>query len=777
MRPTRTITDTRHAILAATVVATSMIAYQVGAKATRDAFFLSNFPVTALPAMVLGTSALAITLAYGATRALSAWGPERVIPTGFGVSAVLLLAEWGLSFHFPKPAAVLVYLHYGCLGALLISGFWSFLNERFDPRTAKLQLGRITAGGTVGGLLGGLVASLVGRSMPLTTMLPLLAVFHLICAAGMMRLRTGDTAARPGSGSKAAGSGSKAAGSGPDAGRVSRTGTEPVNHLRVLAGSPYLRNLVSLVLLVTLSEGLIDLVLKGRASGAYGGAGSLLRFFAAFYTGISFLTVIVQATVSRFALQRLGPARVTAFLPAGVAVASVGGVVVPGLASAVVASATESVLSNSLYRAGYELLFTPIAAREKRAIKALADVGASKLGGFVAAALAQAVVMFWMPHAGNILFGVSAVAAAAAFVLALRLNAGYKQSLARAVVSRADELDLSGAYDSATRSTMLRTLGPMALTQVVRTPRGEPSPEGAIAVSHAFPEEETLRNLPRVTLSEGATEEDGDAARIRDLRSRDLDRVRRALGAGALDAPVVPYVVMLLAWDEAARDAIAALRQAEEEATQLLVAGLINPDEDFAIRRRVPLILAFYHNEISAAGLMGGLGDRRFEVRYRCGRALTHRCDLDAAFHVPREVAFQAVLHEVETGAGVWKGRQLLDRMDDESWSPVMDEVVRDRANRSLEHVFTLLALALPRQPLKIAFRGLHTDDPLLRGTALEYLETALPSEIRKPLWPFLEDNRPKRVETHRSPKEALQALLDSRESIVLRLEDLKRKD
>ena len=38
-------------------------------------------------------------------------------------------------------------------------------------------------------------------------------------------------------------------------------------------------------------------------------------------------------------------------------------------------------------------------------------------------------------------------------------------------------------------------------------------------------------------------------------------------------------------------------------------------------------------------------------------------------------------------------------------------------------HVFTLLAVVLPRQPLRIAYRALRSDDRRLRGTALEYLE------------------------------------------------------
>ena len=37
-----------------------MIAFQVGGKATRDALFLSNFPVTALPGMLIASAAFAI---------------------------------------------------------------------------------------------------------------------------------------------------------------------------------------------------------------------------------------------------------------------------------------------------------------------------------------------------------------------------------------------------------------------------------------------------------------------------------------------------------------------------------------------------------------------------------------------------------------------------------------------------------------------------------------------------------------------------------------------
>src|SRR5262245_26090008 len=132
--------ETRSAVRFATVTAAAMIAYHVGGKATRDAMFLSSFGVKALPSIMVATAALAILLSVLATRVFLRWGPARVMPVSFAASAALLLIEWGLSVPFPRAAAVIVYLHYGCLGALLVSGYWSFMNERFDPRTAKREL-------------------------------------------------------------------------------------------------------------------------------------------------------------------------------------------------------------------------------------------------------------------------------------------------------------------------------------------------------------------------------------------------------------------------------------------------------------------------------------------------------------------------------------------------------------------------------------------------------------------------------------------------------------
>ena len=175
----------------AVATAFAMIAFQVGAKATRDALFLSSFPVSSLPMMTvasamvsLGDDACAGRAGARAVRARAA-GPARVHRQRHAVPRRMAARP-----AWPEGAAIAVYLHYGALGALLVSGFWAFLNERLDPRAAKRTIGRVTAGGTVGGLAGGLLAERVGASLPVATMLPLLGLLHLACAAYfVVRLR------------------------------------------------------------------------------------------------------------------------------------------------------------------------------------------------------------------------------------------------------------------------------------------------------------------------------------------------------------------------------------------------------------------------------------------------------------------------------------------------------------------------------------------------------------------------------------------------------------
>ena len=731
------------------LVAAAMIANHVGGLATRDALFFSNFDITALPVMLIGASLFSIATVVFFSRAMPRLSPQRLVPWGFGISGVFLLAEWGLISLNPRVAAVAFYLHLAVVGAFLISGFWSVINERFDPRTAKKRISRIAGAATVGGLAGGIVAERVAVLLSVSTMLPLLALMHFFCAWRLGALRP-----LPGSGSP-----------GADRHPVSEV---KASGFRIVAQEPYLRNLAVLVLLGTLSAALIDYVFKAHAVATFQQGEELLRFFAIFYMVIGLLTFVLQTSLGRVSLEKLGLAKTVATLPAAVIVGVLGVFFAPGLASASVARASEAVLRSSLFRSGYELFYTPISLRDKRATKSLIDVGFQRLGDALGGGTVR-LLLFLGPQLAQSAMLISAgLIAGVGLVVARNLHQGYIGALEKSLLNRAVELDLSEVADKTTRQTMVQTQVSLDLRAL-----GLQGVQSVSSKDPADPGKEVLKGE-----SEASTASlDPLVQQIVHLRSGKPQQIRATLAEADLEPPLVPHVVPLLAWDEVCREAIAALRQVAPRITGQLVDVLADPQQDFAIRRRIPRILSSSSSQRAVAGLWTGLKDTRFEVRFQSGRALAHLLEKNPEIKLDKDKVFSAVLREVAVGRRVWESHRLLDQLEDEEeLAPLVDDFLRQRSSRSLEHVFTILSLALPKEPLKIAFRGLHTDNRDLKGTALEYLETILPEAIRKSLWPYLEDDRGGRSETSQSREEILAELMHSNQSIELNLAEILKK-
>jgi hypothetical protein len=172
----------------------------------------------------------------------------------------------------------------------------------------------------------------------------------------------------------------------------------------------------------------------------------------------------------------------------------------------------------------------------------------------------------------------------------------------------------------------------------------------------------------------------------------------------------------------------------------------------------------------AADGLMLALDDPRFDVRSQSARSLASILEKNAQILISSERVFAIVMREVTVGRPVWESRRMLDLPGEDT--PV-DAFVRARAGASLAHVFTLLSLVLQKEPVQIALRSLQTDDDQLQGTALEYLESVLPPQIRFRLWPFLE--RKPVTSSTRPRSEIIQELLRSHVSIMLSLDELRR--
>jgi hypothetical protein len=373
-----------------------------------------------------------------------------------------------------------------------------------------------------------------------------------------------------------------------------------------------------------------------------------------------------------------------------------------------------------------------------------------------------------------LLLGLAIVCSLAGLGIARRLQAGYVATLERNLLNRAEELDLRTSVVPPITKDLHASIAEtawagesVAFFPALRAESGELPASPAEA---AMPTDSLLSDVPQ------ASPPDPLFRRLLDLKSAEPSRVRRAiLEAGPVDRAVAPHVIQLLAWVRVADAAAQALRASSAQIVGQLVDSLTDPEEDFAIRRRIPSLLSESASPIAVEGLLQGLLDQRFEVRYRCGRALVRI--QEGVGHLPFEAdrVFLPVLRELAVDRRVWESRTILDLAEDEGESPFIDKLLRERVSRNLEHIFNVLSLVLPRQPLQISFRGLHADDLALRGTALEYLESILPTHVWDALRPVLEDHRPS-APTHRSRDEILADLMRSNESIAMDLEMWSRR-
>jgi hypothetical protein len=729
-----------------------MIAQQVGGKAARDAFFLSQFDVTSLPTMMVVSALVSIGVVRWVMGRAAGW----LVPRGFAASGLLLLGEWALAPFQPRIIAVALYLHIAVFGSVLISGFWSLVTDRFDPHTARRRMGQIATGASVGAVMGGILVERVGAVLSVTAAFPVLAVLHLVCAGLVLQLRPSTPERR-------------------DETAEAKVGVRA--GMEVLKRLPYLRNLAYLVFLGAVSAALIDYAFKAEVATSLAGGEVMMRFFALYYTAIGIVTLIVQSTLSRRSLDRLGLAGTSASLPATVVAGSVGMIVAPGLASALAARGAEAAGRSSLFRSGYELFYSPVAPRDKRAVKIAIDVLWERLGDVLGGIAAKTFLMLIPLAARNAILGLAALLGGLALWICHKLHRGYVEALEASLRRRQVPAEMSQLGVSA-GSRLLQSQGQMQLHSLLFTVAGGLGSGTDLAVDGEAPTE--LMQAPGPTpLGAGeAVAEDPVARRLLALRSSDTARVRDALVQGPLDPLLAPQVIELLSRDEVAADAARALGPLATKIAGQLGDVLVDPERDFVARRRVPGILAASSSERAVGPLVAGLADRRFEVRYRCGRALRRLQSKDVPPALAADEIHAIVLEEVRVDHRVWEGQRQLDQLEpqDESEDSYFDDLLRRRAHRRLEHVFTLLGLTLPREVLQLAFRGLHTDDEHLKGTALEYLDSVLPAEIRERLWPYL-TAQPAEKRSARPRDEIVADLMSSSLSIEMRLEELKGEE
>jgi hypothetical protein len=652
----------RSALLFAPLTATALIAQQVASNALRDALFLTWFEVTTLPYFMAAGAVLAIPAAESSGRLLARFGPARFVPFILAVGSALFLVEWSLLSRYPRAVSALVYFHASVLGAIGISTFWSLLNERFDPHSAKALMARVAAAGAFGGLAGGVGAERVAVLLSPGAVFGLLGLSGAACVAGSLFIGRG----------------------------MAVRGTRPAVQDRPSGWAeirrvPLLRDLALVVALAAALAALVDYSLKVEVVNWLGKGEPLVRFFGFFYAGTALAAFLLQALLGRQILTRIGLGGSVTSHPLLVGAAGLVSFVAPAPWRGILPRGLDVTLRASIFRAGYELFYTPLPEAAKRAAKSVVDVSADCVGKGAGAALIVLLTRLDPVYTFVAVNIAGVLTAGMELTVARRLRTQYVRALEGGLKRRGEDLHQAApAFDFTVAVSMAGI--------------------DAVSIRRAL-DDVTERRVA------AASHDDPVVAAIATLRSGDLLRIRQLLRSPPADTLVVGALVPLLANKELLEPVVKTLSAYGPRAAGQLVDALLDSGTPDLVRRRLPFVLKSCASIRARDGLVQALAVSSLEVRLRCGRALLALTDKHPELALSPAAVYEAVERELRGASD--------------------DGVVR-------EHVFTLLSLVLEREPVQIAALAFDSGDMYLRGTALEYLEVVLPSGIFAALAPRL---------------------------------------
>jgi AAA family ATP:ADP antiporter len=615
---------------------------------------------------------------------------------------------------WPHIVTIALYLHVTVLDSLLISGFYSIINERYDPYSAKKAIGHIVIFAAVGGLLGAGGASVVAKIFDTRAVPAMLALLHVLSGLALYQVARDP------------------------AGRQSPPGPRK-GLLTIVKQNTLIQRMALLMLTLAATMALMDYLFKATLQDTLSKA-ELVTFFAYFYIGVDIGSLVLQSLVGRKALRWFGLGGTIIVLPLGIIFGGLITFVFRSLMTITLLRGTANLLTNSFFGPGYELFFTPISPVDKRASKILIDVGANRTGNMLGGIMIMGLLLI-PGHTGSYILLTVMVMAGVMSLLIFLLNRGYILQLAKNLRNetlRAEDIEIK---DKTTQNTVALTQTSLErdklLQQISAYRNRSDSSAGHLA---AGPKTAAVTETTPHVL-----DDDPEIEAIRDLRSGDENRIRRVLVSKTLSSALLPHIIPLFHNQSILKEALNAARLLALRATGQLVDVLVDQHQHPLIRRRIPLLLGQADSERAIQGLMLGLGDRALDVRFRCAEALVRIKTNHPQLPIDTEAVWRVVYREI-------------DFFSQTGFKPT-------QGVEPLRYLFSLFGLVFGPGVMEICYHALQSHDPGIRGTALEYLENQLPQNVRDPLWPLIASGQIQ-IQSNRPTKEILYDLLEAGRSI-----------
>jgi ATP/ADP translocase len=738
-------------ILLMSVYLLLVIASYSTAKAVRDSLFVTKIGPSQLPYMYLGIAGAMGLVSYLYSRAVNRVGLKRLIRTTSLIAISNLVLFWVM---FRNDSAVWFYVLYiwvSLFGAITASQFWLLATHVFNPREARRAFAWVAVGGILGGILGGGMTNIVARWLGTESLIIVCAAMMTTTIVILARIGPLETEEPP---------------QQEDAEVSSSTGSR----LGQIRQSRHLSMMVLLLSVAVIVQAFIDYEYKSVAKLSFDSKDDLTAFFGTITLYIGILSLLFQLVLTTKILKRFGVGWAILLLPAGLLVASVLLTVNPVLWAAALLQLVDGAFSYSIHRSGMELLYLPIPPQTRNAVKGFIDMFVDRTGraiGGLLLLLLTAGLAVSISTLSLIVCGLTI----AWITVTIAVKREYLHSFRLALERKTIEPDAlqANVLDSVTVKTLLHSLSSDDERQVIyamdllaNTQPKQWSQHVQQLIQHSSSAVRARAiallaqwNDPAITMDEFIRHPDYQTARVAMasalslnwsgsgrsaeilhdlLRDPSPEVSRQAIRTAGLlkHERAIPLLIEKLADNRLRPDARDALLKFGDKVVPVLVRRLSDPNEDFAIRRRIPKALAFTGSQRAADALMENLHRFDYHFDYAVLKALNRMRVTYPEIAISRDAVAQAI--EKEHAEYEWLRSVLawLDsNPDNDRVSSLLSRTLRERLEQRVERIFRLTALVYSPHDIYAVYYNCKVK-PALRPSAVEFLDNILDGEFRR---------------------------------------------
>jgi ATP/ADP translocase len=344
-------------------------------RTTRDALFLTRYPVTWIAPMWLAVGVFSGVVAIAYERAIRRL-PRARFASAFALGSAASYVALRVAIGQDVGPAYLVFAVWSEIVANLSAMLaWSIAQDLYDARRAKRMFGLLGAGriaGTVvSGLGAGAIAPVIGTENLIFVLIAALLGVALLCRVTARRHlpavpeHSGDRALE--------------------------------QKLPPLRRSRYVLAIAGTILVLYTVLTIGDYQFKAIARAAYPDRDSLARFMGTFYGAVGFVGLLVQFIVTPRMLDRFGVLGGAATMPVAFVTSSTLLLAFPSVAVAAVLKASDHALQFSIFDATLQLLLFPFPPAQRERVRALVFALMKPLGYGLGALL----LVFLAPAVGR----------------------------------------------------------------------------------------------------------------------------------------------------------------------------------------------------------------------------------------------------------------------------------------------------------------------------------------------------------------------------------------